>query len=278
MAYQNAVNSGDHEAVCPTRAQFASKKKCTITIKPYTLTTLYQMIGVDPTAEFENNLTYEEWRQEQMTTLKEVTANISTEMGYRFTTPYTYDNGGGTVSSVISQFTVVDGDVAMTVWNALRAQGYNRATASGIMGNICQESHFNIGAVSSDGNDSYGICQWTFDRKSRLLACNDGTTAEGQATFLLLEIEGRMGSHYSNLINVNEDEAGTLEACDWFAYIFESPANVASEEEWRSNPKYSKYTWSRFLPCSEYTGRYLLDAGNRRGYALGYFNDPITYP
>lgn len=47
-------------------------------------------------------------------------------------------------------------------------KGLTRTQAKGIYGNIMQESGGNIKAVSSDGNNSYGIAQWTGERKQRL--------------------------------------------------------------------------------------------------------------
>lgn len=49
-------------------------------------------------------------------------------------------------------------------------KGLTRTQAKGIYGNIMQESGGNIKAVSSDGNNSYGLAQWTGERKQRLFS------------------------------------------------------------------------------------------------------------
>lgn len=47
-------------------------------------------------------------------------------------------------------------------------KGLTESQARGIYGNIMQESSGNIRAISSDGNNSYGLAQWTGIRKDRL--------------------------------------------------------------------------------------------------------------
>ena len=47
-------------------------------------------------------------------------------------------------------------------------KGLTETQAKGIYGNIMQESGGNIKAKSSDGHNSYGIAQWTGERKQRL--------------------------------------------------------------------------------------------------------------
>lgn len=49
-------------------------------------------------------------------------------------------------------------------------KGLTESQARGIYGNIMQESGGNIKATSSDGHNSYGIAQWTGDRKRRLFS------------------------------------------------------------------------------------------------------------
>lgn len=49
-------------------------------------------------------------------------------------------------------------------------KGLTRIQAKGIYGNIMQESGGNIKAVSKDGNNSYGLAQWTGERKQRLFS------------------------------------------------------------------------------------------------------------
>lgn len=49
-------------------------------------------------------------------------------------------------------------------------KGLTRNQAKGIYGNLMQESRGNIRAVSNDGNDSYGLAQWTGPRKQKLFS------------------------------------------------------------------------------------------------------------
>lgn len=49
-------------------------------------------------------------------------------------------------------------------------KGLTRTQAKGIYGNIMQESGGNIKAISTDGNNSYGLAQWTGKRKQKLFS------------------------------------------------------------------------------------------------------------
>ena len=49
-------------------------------------------------------------------------------------------------------------------------KGLTRNQAKGIYGNLMQESRGNIRAVSNDGNNSYGLAQWTGPRKQKLFS------------------------------------------------------------------------------------------------------------
>lgn len=81
------------------------------------------------------------------------------------------------------------------VWNFLRAQGFSAAATAAIMGNIQQESGFDP-TIEEIGNAiGYGLCQWSYERRTNLETwCNnngyDYTTVEGQLAYLIYELEG----------------------------------------------------------------------------------------
>lgn len=81
------------------------------------------------------------------------------------------------------------------VWNFLRAEGFSAAAAAGIMGNIEVESGFDA-TIEEIGNAiGYGLCQWSYERRTNLVNwCNnngrDYTTVEGQLAYLIYELEG----------------------------------------------------------------------------------------
>ena len=78
------------------------------------------------------------------------------------------------------------------VFEELQRQGLNTAAACGVMANIDKESTFNPSVSSRDG--SYGLCQWTGNRKSNLFSyCDqnglDSSSVEGQIAFLMYELQ-----------------------------------------------------------------------------------------
>lgn len=69
------------------------------------------------------------------------------------------------------------------------SKGLTRNQAKGIYGNLMQESRGNIRAVSSDGNNSYGLAQWTGPRKQKLFSMyGPNPTARQQLDFLWWEL------------------------------------------------------------------------------------------
>lgn len=67
-------------------------------------------------------------------------------------------------------------------WDFLRAQGFSREQAAGIMGNLMQEHRFN-----TDGD---GLAQWTGGRKARLMALDDPYSIYTQLDFMMSELNG----------------------------------------------------------------------------------------
>lgn len=102
----------------------------------------------------------------------------------------------GNQSSVSSGFSVPE-----RIWNFLcNEKSLGSITAASIMGNIAQESMYNTSAVSSDGQGSIGICQWTnpdngpVGRKTNLINFaksigKDPGDLEAQLQFLWKECE-----------------------------------------------------------------------------------------
>lgn len=68
-------------------------------------------------------------------------------------------------------------------------KGLTRNQARGIYGNIMQESLGDIAAISKDGHNSYGLAQWTGERKQRLFNMFGlNPTAKQQLDFLWWEL------------------------------------------------------------------------------------------
>ena len=89
--------------------------------------------------------------------------------------------------------------------------------ARGIYGNIMQESGGNLSIVSQDGNNSYGLVQWTGPRKVALFN-KYGThpTLQQQLDFIWEELNTTHRSALSGLRNSNTVEEATKVFMDKF--------------------------------------------------------------
>lgn len=54
------------------------------------------------------------------------------------------------------------------VWFSLKEEGYSDVAAAAVMGNIEGESSFNPGIVEGGSGIGFGLCQWSFDRRTAL--------------------------------------------------------------------------------------------------------------
>ena len=75
-----------------------------------------------------------------------------------------------------------------TVWNYLRAKGLNEKSTASIMGNIEQESGFDANLIEVGNGIGFGLCQWSFERRTQLEAY--GTDINHQLDFLWSELTG----------------------------------------------------------------------------------------
>lgn len=83
-------------------------------------------------------------------------------------------------------------------------KGLTEVQARGIYGNIMQESGGNIRATSSDGHNSYGIAQWTGDRKRRLFSMyGTNPSLEQQLDYLWWELNNTESEALAALRNTS---------------------------------------------------------------------------
>ena len=124
------------------------------------------------------------------------------------------------------------------VWWALINVGYSKEATAGVMGNIYAESGFNAGAVEGGSGIGFGLCQWSFGRRTKLeaYAASKGvppSDADTQIEFLLGELSPGGGANgyaaYALMPNhgytVSDwKNASTPElAAEIFCWIFERP-------------------------------------------------------
>lgn len=99
-------------------------------------------------------------------------------------------------------------------------KGLTEVQARGIYGNIMQESGGNIRATSSDGHNSYGIAQWTGDRKRRLFNMyGTNPSLEQQLDYLWWELNNTESEALAALRNTST----VYDATKVFMNKFERP-------------------------------------------------------
>lgn len=144
-----------------------------------------------------------------------------------------------------SQFTTIGGIYGNTieekVWYALRGEGYSKEAVAGVMGNIHAESSFDPAVIEKGSGIGFGLCQWSFGRRTQLeaYAASKGVNAsdvDTQIEFLLTELNRGVGpaqGYATNQILTNKgytremwENATTPEAAATaFCWIFERPSS-----------------------------------------------------
>lgn len=91
-----------------------------------------------------------------------------------------------------------------TIINYFLDKGLTLNQAKGIYGNLMQESGGNINATSRDGHNSYGLAQWTGDRKQKLFSMyGRNPTMKQQLDFLWWELNNSEKSALEALKNTS---------------------------------------------------------------------------
>lgn len=144
----------------------------------------------------------------------------------------------------ISEFTSVTGiygsSIEEKVWFALRDAGYSEYAVAGAMGNIYAESGFNPSVIEAGNGIGFGLCQWSYGRRTQLEAYAAAKGVEPgdvntQIEFLLTEITpGANGPAfgyatyqmmYYNGYNSSmwENASSPEDAAEAFCWSFERP-------------------------------------------------------
>lgn len=114
------------------------------------------------------------------------------------------------------------------VYFELKGYGYSHKACCALMGNIEQESGFKVKTNGSfDGNQSEGLCQWTFGRKSKMQAyakkhsaTKNWASVDGQVAYLVYELK----NSYSAVNNYLKQDSHSLhQMVDYFCDHFEVP-------------------------------------------------------
>lgn len=130
-------------------------------------------------------------------------------------------------------------EITDALWKFFIDKGLPEITAAAIMGNIQQESGFILDSLSYDGNNSIGLCQWTFGRRTALqeFARNMGlheTDLEAQMEYLWKELNtpGVLNGYRGSIKSLEELKAiDDIEvATEQFCWSFERPLDAQMDK------------------------------------------------
>ena len=135
--------------------------------------------------------------------------------------------------------TGIYGDTAQEkVWFAVLDAGYSKYAAAGVLGNIQAESGFNENVIEGGSGIGFGLCQWSFGRRTQLEAYaaskgKEPSDLNTQIEFLIGEITpggGADGYANYNLLSYNgyspsdwENASSPEDAAVAFCWTFERP-------------------------------------------------------
>ena len=135
------------------------------------------------------------------------------------------------------------------VWNALIKAGYSPQAAAGAMGNIYAESGFNPDRIENGTGIGFGLCQWSFDRRTRLEAFTrlrhvEASNIDLQIEYFIAELSpsGGCNGYATYQFTGHEDDRNTWmntndprEAAIAFCQGFERPNEALARNGVRSD-------------------------------------------
>jgi hypothetical protein len=149
------------------------------------------------------------------------------------------------------------------VWDFLRSKGLPEGSTAAIMGNMYRESGFDETLLEYGNQIGYGLCQWSFERRTQLEAY--GIDVTHQLEFLWSEMTGQNRavtgadmqwinrSAYLSLANFMSGNGSISTLTNAFCFCWERPSVAVSGID------------IRFAKANEYynqfTGREAYDAG-----------------
>lgn len=80
-------------------------------------------------------------------------------------------------------------EIQQYVYDFLYDKGLTHTTICAVMGNITGESSWDVDAIENGNSIGFGLCQWSFGRRTQLEAY--GTTLQHQCEFLWSELSGQ---------------------------------------------------------------------------------------
>ncbi len=164
-------------------------------------------------------------------------ADVKIDLKFDFDTAYQ--------TPIINNMSTLSGNtIQEKVWCALINAGFSEYAVAGAMGNIQAESGFRISAVEGGSGIGFGLCQWSYGRRTSLeafaasrgvLASDEsiqieyllgeltpGGGADGYASYQLLRYHGYDGNSWRNA--TSPEDAATA-----FCWSFERPGTARLE-------------------------------------------------
>ena len=122
-------------------------------------------------------------------------------------------------------------DTTEKTWNFLRTAGYTPIQTAAVMGNIWAESHFDPSIIEHGNGIGFGLCQWSYGRRTNLenFAASQGKPAsdlEIQLRFLQSELNEAAFCGYTSYYNSWKNSTDINEATKGFCLGWERP-NIA---------------------------------------------------
>ena len=142
---------------------------------------------------------------------------------------YNFDEFG--INSFSGMTNIYGNTIQEKVWFALRGAGYSEEATAGVMGNIQAESGFNESLIERGSGIGFGLCQWSFGRRTKLenYAASKGVDASDintQIEFLLAELTPGGGAN-----GFAEYQLGISKTIDNKKFTAEKWKNASSPED-----------------------------------------------
>ncbi len=167
--------------------------------------------------------------------------------------------GASTMSNVGNGNVVIAGNsIEEKVWNALVSAGFSEYAAAGAMGNINAESGFDPSLIEEGSGIGYGLCQWSFGRRTNYEAYakskgKPNSDLDTQIEFMLgdLGVEGYVTEYNENIAGMSgyysdasfdgwKNAKSVRDAVYNYCWTYERPSPAYAHMDWRyeSGEKY----------------------------------------
>lgn len=140
-------------------------------------------------------------------------------------------------------------EIEQYVWNYLKGKNLADEVCAAIMGNIEAESEFNPSLIEEGNSIGFGLCQWSYERRTQLE--NYGTDLDHQLNFLWAELTGgdssigaenqwipAKGYTYENFIN---NQYSIDDGTKAFCWCWERPNESLAHIDRRINSAHTYY-------------------------------------